>query len=159
MPELRGDLQSQPTWRDSLYLRSMERAIHRRYDAARGSGVGRPYADLYAIAANECSRFPNKFTPVSGEVIAVSARADDYRLLCMIHREGVPKVLNHAFLKSLPDLRFEIRADDSYENLPRFLDFLRGFAEEMVVPYFAPSVAVERELLFTGFSAEVETVL
>lgn len=165
LPEFKDKLQMQPPQRDFAYLRTLETKMRTKYHSALGIGSGCAdndvHSDIYIIAPSHSPPpFPSKFTPIREELSHLGNRIDDYRLLCLVISEREPNELRDAFYDSLDELQFEIRSDNTYRDLPKFKNFLQELSREVVVvPYYAPSIRIEDDLISMGFAVESDTVV
>lgn len=164
LPEFKDELQKRSSRKDHPYLRTLETTMRTKYHAALGIAPectgSNIYSDVYIIVPTRSPPFPNQYNPVHEELNTIKNRTDDYRMFCMVLSEQVPNELREAFFDSLEELKFEIKPDNTYKDLPRFKEFLHDLSYTTLVdPYYAPSILVEDDLKRLGFNAECHPVL
>lgn len=160
LPEFKGKLQKRPSEKDQFYLRTLETTMRTKYRAVRSPRSEYARSDIYIIAPTRSPPFPHQYNPVHEELNAIKNKIEDYRLFCMVLSEEVPNELREVFFDSLVDLKFNIKTDNTYEDLHRFKEFLHNLSYDTIIdPYYAPSIRVEDDLKGLGFNAECDSVL
>lgn len=137
------------------YMKSLEELISDKYHDKLEEDSINVSSDLFLITPAYNPEFPFQYTPVHREKDSAASQSN-YRLICLIvNDEGENPEFKDAFFESLDALKFNIKKDIDYIDLPYLKRYLHDLSEEMVAPYCVPSAFAEKAVKASGLSCIV----
>jgi hypothetical protein len=144
---------------DEIYLDHFESRMSKKYHTQLDETASSDNASLYLMNPQNEAGLLAKYNPIQVEKRAIVENRENYRIMLMLSGRTESEEMKAAYFETLSELEFKVREENTFQDLPRFREYMRDISENIVERYIAPFLQVEKDLKKLGIDSNNTLVM